>query len=137
MENTTQEQQKDMGLVQWTKPAETQFTKCDWNAGLYPAKIKEVQDTEGKYGKMKRFIFIVKDAQNSKEAELAWVAYPRVNVSTKMGKALLSLGVKEGTSFTWEQLKGKECKVYIKPSTYKNKKGEIVNATTIQDINPC
>lgn len=133
MAQTTNNNQE---LVQWTKPNDKKFETCNWEAGLYDAQIKEVQDTEGQYGPMKRFILnVLKGTGPSDLAELAWVGYPRVNPTTKMGKALLALGIKEGEPFKWADLVGKKCKVYMKPTTYKNKKGETVTATQIQDIN--
>lgn len=123
-------------LVEWTEPKE-KFTPCDWAAGIYEAQVKEIQEAQGKYGEMKRVIFnVIRGTAPTDLVELAWTAYPRVNRETKMGKALISLGVKEGTSFKWNDLVGKKCKVYIKPATYKNKKGETVTSSQIQDVNP-
>ena len=83
---------------------------------------------------MKRLIFIVEKPTGEK-SEVAWTAYPTVNRATKMGKALLSLGIAEKQQFRWSELVGRKCEVYMKPNTYVNKKGETVTATTIQDVN--
>lgn len=128
--------QNNQELVQWTKPQEKKFETCNWQAGLYEAQVSKVQDTEGQYGPMKRLIFnVLKGTGPNDLAEVAWVAYPRVNKDTKMGKALIALGMEEGKPFKWDDLVGKKCRVYMKPTTYKNKKGEMVTSTQVQDVN--
>lgn len=116
----------------WTTPKE----RIVWPENVYPALCVDVliDNFEGKYGKLSTLVFEISDPINNKQTRINFAAYPKITKDSRMGKAVMALGIPVGANFSPSDLKGRQCRVLIKTKTFQDKTGAKVTESYIADI---
>lgn len=120
-------------IIRWEEPVK--FKECSWASGLYPGVVKEIHDTTGKHGDMKRLIFECFNEQAKEIMSLPYTVGVKVTRETKAGKLLLALGVKENEGVSWESLLKRQALVFIEPETWEEE-GKKVTRKCITKVLP-
>jgi len=118
----TESQEKD--VVQWGTSKE--YEKTVWPDGIYKAVLQRIEDFEAEHGLKKRLLFSAINDALGKNAEFCYSAYPNVTSKTKMGNLVVSLGIKEGVAFCWNDLIGVKCQVLLETKEIKGEKRSVI-----------
>lgn len=119
-------------LWTWTEPKK----RIVWPENVYPAVVEDVliDALNGKFGKLSVIVFQVSDPINGVQTQMRFAAYPQLSKTSRMGKAVQALGMPVGAGFSPSDLKGRQCRVLLKNTSFKDKTGADVLQSEIADI---